>query len=866
MDGTRNLSAGDESSFDLLAFIPFTFGSTMTTMAYPSLPSMHYLHPTPEMPTQFYPSARSTHSSASASSVEPVTPELQANNTIPLPSSITIEPPQPASEEAIECKWKGCSHVATSPDGLYDHLCNIHVGRKSTNNLCLTCGWEGCGVKCVKRDHITSHLRGECVPPLFRSGAFSPQRSALYPNLRIVLAVADFLAVHTPLKPHPCSVCGKTFKRPQDLKKHERIHTQEHHQIHKLSKAATSLDPAFNERVVKGPERRASDDLTQSPVASSLSPGSTTSASGNSSSPYEHLVSQYGPAHAVHKSVSPSPSVLAALHKKQHEELALYQQREMLALQQLAMQQQQNQLYAAQLATESLGYRAGQKRDYDSDDNGFDGFLADMKKRKMEPVYDSDMINRLNSISMPSVPSSMPSLAPLTGMNGAGMPSMPFANFNSFPILPNAGHTHQGAAPLPIPEIRTEADLALFNQFMISLGREAANMGNGPIPMSHVPSFGASSGASSSPLSDQSPIEDLFNPEELASLGLGGMPGVPIPGMSTNALPSHDMSNSLPNQAVNFAGLYPSLDNLHLNRARGASMSDLSEPSKRTIAGLPRNHSLAAPKTDYSMFSSNNNAYDLAGFDSMDYGTSSNPMYNFDSLAKTKASAPATLAPRDFYKKTYRHVAPLGTAISARSRESSERTSASVEPEELESPSRMSVRNLLLSDEDADPSLKLPALHRVSSQEEGPVALPGVDALSRPVSPPHQIPTKRHTDDDIIRGVKRLGLSDRSSPAADERPPPAVSREMRRRHAVIIRSWLVAVNLEWRRRRLEELEAGVERMQRLDREESEYSDDEVTVKLEDEVDELEDDDEEQDLGFRNVAPMSRRLNIADLAA
>jgi hypothetical protein len=33
------------------------------------------------------------------------------------------------------------------------------------------------------------------------------------------------------------------------LKKHERIHTQEHHQLHKLSKAATSSDPAFNSRV-----------------------------------------------------------------------------------------------------------------------------------------------------------------------------------------------------------------------------------------------------------------------------------------------------------------------------------------------------------------------------------------------------------------------------------------------------------------------------------------------------------------------------------------------------------------------------------------------------------------------------------------
>ena len=73
--------------------------------------------------------------------------------------------------------------------------------------------------------------------------------------------------VHTPLKPHACEVrtipplsaclsltptvqiCKKTFKRPQDLKKHEKIHTEEHHAQHKHSKALTVPDPAFNNRV-----------------------------------------------------------------------------------------------------------------------------------------------------------------------------------------------------------------------------------------------------------------------------------------------------------------------------------------------------------------------------------------------------------------------------------------------------------------------------------------------------------------------------------------------------------------------------------------------------------------------------------------
>ncbi|KAI7048166.1 hypothetical protein KC352_g45977, partial [Hortaea werneckii] len=73
-----------------------------------------------------------------------------------------------------------------------DHVCERHVGRKSTNNLNLTCQWGACRTTTVKRDHITSHIR-----------------------------------VHVPLKPHKCDFCGKSFKRPQDLKKHVKTHADD---------------------------------------------------------------------------------------------------------------------------------------------------------------------------------------------------------------------------------------------------------------------------------------------------------------------------------------------------------------------------------------------------------------------------------------------------------------------------------------------------------------------------------------------------------------------------------------------------------------------------------------------------------------
>lgn len=105
--------------------------------------------------------------SPSSASVEPVTPpETSPGQPIEerrMSGSASTTAPV---DDQIECKWADCDHISGSADDLYDHLCNNHVGRKSTGNLNLTCGWQGCGVKCVKRDHITSHLRGTLIPPL----------------------------------------------------------------------------------------------------------------------------------------------------------------------------------------------------------------------------------------------------------------------------------------------------------------------------------------------------------------------------------------------------------------------------------------------------------------------------------------------------------------------------------------------------------------------------------------------------------------------------------------------------------------------------------------------------------------------------
>ncbi|KAJ7103301.1 transcription factor PacC [Mycena belliarum] len=296
-------------------------------------------------------------------------------------------PPTPPDEpvNTQKCQWQDCAQAFPDPETLYNHLCNDHIGRKSTNNLCLTCKWKDCGTSCAKRDHITSHLR-----------------------------------VHTPLKPHVCEICKKSFKRPQDLKKHEKIHTEEHHAQHKHSKAITVADPAYVSRV-RGDSTSTGRPVSSKPPSSkSPSDGSAARAQSRSSSASDGSYPNFPPT----PSPDFSPPPMHHVHHSPTDEMFM----------------------------QSHGWdgtSTGSKR---SHDYSVDDFFTDMKKRRLSPSYDPRMAERLERLNHVSYPH-------------------------------HHHHGASGFNPRSVSlDIRTPEELAAVNDFLITLGRDVSD--NGPRPPS----------------------------------------------------------------------------------------------------------------------------------------------------------------------------------------------------------------------------------------------------------------------------------------------------------------------------------------------------------------------------------------------
>ncbi|KAJ1019169.1 hypothetical protein NDA18_006315 [Ustilago nuda] len=433
--------------------------------------------------------APSHHSSATSFSSSSPSPSSKINSSSSSDNA-DFEPPA----KPITCRWDDCGKVFYDPEVVYKHLCDDHVGRKSTNNLCLTCKWEGCDVSCAKRDHITSHIR-----------------------------------VHTPLKPHNCDVCGKTFKRPQDLKKHERIHTEQHQQQrqHKAAQNSAARTYSISEHATSfgaypyPPMHSANAYLGHPPLPTQQALYPTASAYPTApypSAPYPALpTSDYSRDHYAHSTSSASLSPMSsridtpqgsspAPHHRQDGGGGSYMQ---LASgfdpRSKVTTDPTSYTYLAHGATTSQ-HLTGSKRGHEQ----VEDFFQDLRHKKMAPAYDSHMAERLNQTFG------------VGGLDDASLNTIlstfdPCPAYGQAPMNTGAIKMENNNRPHSVKQETT--DLAQLNAFLLQLGASAASTLGGQ----HSHSLSSSSSASSSFSSQGHNAE--FDLSSLSHYGLTNIPG-----------------------------------------------------------------------------------------------------------------------------------------------------------------------------------------------------------------------------------------------------------------------------------------------------------------------------------------------------
>ncbi|KAJ9124134.1 hypothetical protein QFC22_000930 [Naganishia vaughanmartiniae] len=726
-------------------------------------------------------------------------------------------------EEKHECKWQSCKHLADSPEDLYEHL------------------------------------------------------------------------LHTPLKPHACGICNKTFKRPQDLKKHEKIHTEEHHILHKHSKAplASSIIGARAGRQGAGRAGRprktsnvsstSDNDLSASvgsyqgyskkrdssgelvdhlrarrSSASSRnslsswdgrqSPGSVSP--GQRHAPYafadHHMPAPsvpYVPNHSLYPSLPqfgtpnpptaqssanythglPVPTVsvplsvsvpasVAEKHQREYAALARKQRQELLALAggpgpsrggfnahnqyPLMPTGSSNGGYANYSPSDlpgvgghhsdsrerpgfSSGGGAGRSYGEGSNDQylGVDSLYTDVKKRKVAPVYDANMASRLEelaaSLQQVHPPSHELSPNPQAHAHLRHSPDehnySPYQHDQSYALLSN-----QDAQSL-LSNIRSEQELAEFNQFMVSLGKDAS--GTAQNTSKHLGQGHNATNDTYSPFStDSSNSEalahsDLFDPATLAQLGLAGMPGIP------SAKQNNQSSNG---NSIGFNAMYPDVASHH----RGSLDSFPREPVNGQSGQDNRSGAHRASDASANIESRPHATSQQSSRDHQNtFGPESHPPRQmpdpsnysaFDSLAKPRSQMPVPrLEMPNTDQKAYRSVDLLGAS---KPTHRITKSSLDILTEACESEIRRRDRPMILTDEPDDMDVKM---EDVSTSLSSSPPLPGGQLSGREANPEFKLPALRF-DDKFSRSnnlrlapIRSLSIdsdwsSTRSSPARRE--------------------------------------------------------------------------------------------------
>ncbi|KAK9470663.1 uncharacterized protein V1510DRAFT_369683 [Dipodascopsis tothii] len=404
-------------------------------------------------------------------------PHSEHDRSSPEKARLTMGMRMPSKEamsdmDGLVCQWNYCGERLSSPEELYNHLCDYHVGRKSTNNLCLTCAWGTCRTSTVKRDHITSHLR-----------------------------------VHVPLKPHRCDFCTKPFKRPQDLKKHVKTHADDSAFLSPMD--ANVRRHSGSRQTWKGRENSSSADEHSPYAPTSLVPGGMVSyhhpldagsvvGGGHYYQPHHELAvpsSQSQPLYYSPAPPAPPPGYLYAgtamvpqdQHGQHHVAISAPQ----------AVHQPMHQMYVPQPDM------SRNKRTYEAAND----FFEDIKRHKVAPVYGQDMASRLSALEalvgvapppLPLPQSQVAEYAPAYHHSVVQQSQQPAQHHHvtSAVSVPVSAPQSLSSLPLPqmptqnqLPALRNKQDLLETDHFLSQL---SVNMGP---PSSTAPTVAVSAAA-----------------------------------------------------------------------------------------------------------------------------------------------------------------------------------------------------------------------------------------------------------------------------------------------------------------------------------------------------------------------------------
>ncbi|KAF5368629.1 hypothetical protein D9758_002320 [Tetrapyrgos nigripes] len=570
-------------------------------------------------------------------------------------------------------------------------------------------------------------------------------------------------------------ICKKTFKRPQDLKKHEKIHTEEHHAQHKHSKAITVADPAYSTRVRGEPTKGDAARSKTSPSASNLRvpvPRSQSHSSSSSDGSHFGLLP------------TPSPELVPAPPHHHHPHSRSHHRSDDLYMQNVP----------AWEVLHSEPVSAGSKRSHD--DYSVDDFFTDMKKRRVNPAYDSRMAERLNYLYSNSVPA--------------------------------GGQTQFNPRSVSL-DIRTPEELAAVNEFLLTLGRDVSSTMR---PPSHSHSHGHSQSMSSfSP-------DAYFDAATLTQMGLGGMPGMPSADhFAAYGGPSPGSYTSPPS-----GGNY--------SRHSHSGYSSSMYPSVSDHSPMSHHPDIYAYQLDSASYS-----YDYA-----DEHEPGDTAAAFDYLRAPRGPGPVVgLMPQDYMGKDMRPIVPLksipiesserGTPAKLSASSETPKKSLSPLPSILESTSASSSLYPLLTSGDAQYKLPpLSAMYRSSSaQPESPPSRESsaTPASSATVSPDHSLTsspsvqpttlpslrsiasississsTRTGESDELANEVEKVELA--SSPVPSPLPAPRkffdvvekrnIPLEERTKHAELIKDLLLAINEDFRKKFKYEPSAGIKNL------------------------------------------------------